>query len=92
MKDRKTKLGTWKMEILETMVKNENSKKKLSSWQKTMVQQLQSMMRQLKRSMTESLGWRERKNKEYSLLNDCKFSKTKLPKLVITKFDSTHLD
>ena len=24
--------------------------------------------------------------------NDCKFSKTKLPKLVITKFDGTHFD
>ena len=29
---------------------------------------------------------------EYSLLNDCKFSKTKLPKLVVTKFDGTHFD
>ena len=32
------------------------------------------------------------KKKEYSLLNDCKFSKAKLPKLVITKFDGTHFD
>ena len=35
---------------------------------------------------------KEEKKKEYSLLNDCKFSKTKLPKLVITKFDGTHFD
>ena len=27
-----------------------------------------------------------------SLLNDCKFSKTKLPKLVITTFDGTHFN
>ena len=33
----------------------------------------------------------EKKNKD-KLLNDCKFSKTKLPKLVITKFDGTHFD
>ena len=32
------------------------------------------------------------RRKEDSLLNDCKFSKTKLPKLVITKFDGTHFD
>ena len=32
------------------------------------------------------------KKKEYSLLNNCTFSKTKLPKLVITKFDGTHFD
>ena len=31
----------------------------------------------------------EKKNKD-KLLNDCKFSKTKLPTLVITKFDGTH--
>ena len=31
----------------------------------------------------------EKKNKD-KLLNDCKFSKTKLPKLVISKFDGTH--
>ena len=37
-------------------------------------------------------GEKEEKKKEYSLLNDCKFSKTKLPKLVITKFDGTHFD
>ena len=34
----------------------------------------------------------EEKKKEYSLLNDLKFSKMKLPKLVITKFDGTHFD
>ena len=34
----------------------------------------------------------EKKKKEYSLLNDLKFSKMKLPKLVITKFDGTHFD
>ena len=37
-------------------------------------------------------GEKEERKKEYSLLNDCKFSKTKLPKLVITKFDGTHFD
>ena len=37
-------------------------------------------------------GEKEENKKEYSLLNDCKFSKTKLPKLVITKFDGTHFD
>ena len=35
---------------------------------------------------------KEEKKKEYSLLNDCKFPKTKLLKLVITKFDGTHFD
>ena len=35
---------------------------------------------------------KEEKKKEYSLLNDCKFSKAKLRKLVITKFDGTHFD
>ena len=35
---------------------------------------------------------KEEKKKEYSLLNDCKFSKTKLPNLVIIKFDGTHFD
>ena len=35
---------------------------------------------------------KEVKKEEYSLLNDCSFSKTKLPKLVITKFDGTHFD
>ena len=35
---------------------------------------------------------KEEKKKEYSLLNYCRFSKTKLPKLVITKFDGTHFD
>ena len=35
---------------------------------------------------------KEEKKKEYSLLNDCKFSKTKVPKLVITKFDLIHFD
>ena len=34
----------------------------------------------------------EEKKKEYSLLSDRKFSKTKLPKLVITKFDGTQFD
>ena len=34
----------------------------------------------------------EEKKKEYSLLNDFKFSKMKLPKLVISKFDGTHFD
>ena len=35
---------------------------------------------------------KEEKKKEYSLLNDCKFSKTRLPRLVITKFVGTHFD
>ena len=35
---------------------------------------------------------KEEKKKEYSLLNDCKFSKAKLRKMVITKFDGTHFD
>ena len=35
---------------------------------------------------------KEEKKKEDSLLNECKFSKTKLPKLVITTFDGTHFD
>ena len=35
---------------------------------------------------------KEEKKKEYSLWNDYKFSKMKLPKLVITKFDGTHFD
>ena len=35
---------------------------------------------------------KEEKKKEYSLLSDCKFSKAKLRKLVITKFDGTHFD
>ena len=35
---------------------------------------------------------KEEKKKEYSLLNHCKFSKTKVPKLVITKFDLIHFD
>ena len=34
---------------------------------------------------------KEEKKKECSLLNYCQFSKTKLPKLVITKF-GTHFD
>ena len=37
-------------------------------------------------------GEKEEKKKEYSLLNDCKFSKTRLPRLVITKFVGTHFD
>ena len=41
---------------------------------------------------TKEEGEKEEKKKEYSLLNDRKFSKTKLPKLVITKFDGTHFD
>ena len=110
-------------------------KKKMSSGQKTIEQQLRFTMRKFKRSRTESLRSRKRekeiddaehkerriqrrleeerrilemqmepkkkeerekeeKRKEYSLLNDCKFSKTKLSKLVITKFDVivTHVD
>ena len=35
---------------------------------------------------------KEKKKKEDSLLKDYNFSKTKLPKLVITKFDGTHFD
>ena len=35
---------------------------------------------------------KEEKKKEYGLLNFYKFSKTKLPKLVITKFDRTYFD
>ena len=35
---------------------------------------------------------KEEKKEEYSLLNYCSFSKTKLPKLVITKFGGTHFD
>ena len=35
---------------------------------------------------------KEEKKKEYSLLNNCKFSKTRLPRLVITKFVGTHFD
>ena len=35
---------------------------------------------------------KEKMKKEYRLLNDCKFSKAKLPKLVITKFGGTHFD
>ena len=35
---------------------------------------------------------KQEKKKEYSSLNDCKFSKTKLPKLVITTFDGTYFD
>ena len=35
---------------------------------------------------------KEEKKKEYSLLNFYSFSKTKLPKLVITKFDGTYID
>ena len=33
---------------------------------------------------------KEEKKKEESLLNNCKFSKTKLPMLVITRFDDPH--
>ena len=35
---------------------------------------------------------KEEKKKEYSLLNNCKLSEAKLPKLVITMFDGTHFD
>ena len=35
---------------------------------------------------------KEEKKKEDILLNDCEFSKTKLPKLVINKFDGTHFN
>ena len=35
---------------------------------------------------------RKEKRVFFSSLNDCKFSKTKLPRLVITKFDGTHFD
>ena len=35
---------------------------------------------------------KEEEKKEDSSLNDCKFSKTKYPKLVITMFDGTHFD
>ena len=35
---------------------------------------------------------KEEREKEDSLLNDCKFSKMKLLKLVNTKFGSTHFD
>ena len=42
--------------------------------------------------MQMEMKMKEEKKKEYSLLNDCKFSKAKLRKLVITKFDGTHFD
>ena len=45
----------------------------------------------MKMKKKEEGGIKEKK-KEDSLLNDCKFSKIKLPKLVITKFDGTRFD
>ena len=50
-----------------------------------------------KRRILEMQRWRRKKRRKKrkegkSLLNDCKFSKTKLSKLVLTTFDGIHFD
>ena len=65
------------MEILEVMIENEK---------------IITSKRQKEADDAEQEEFRGDQKKRYSLLNDCKFSKTKLPKLVITKFDCTNFD
>ena len=65
------------MEILEVMIENEK---------------IITSKRQKEADDAEQEEFRGDQKKRYSLLNDCKFSKTKLPKLVITRFDGTDFD
>ena len=50
------------------------------------------MQMEVKKKEEREKEEKKKEYSEYSLLNDCKFSKTKLPKLVVTKFDGTHFD
>ena len=125
-------INSLKMEILEAMIKNENTEEEIEQWTENhraavaiygaQIEETENRIITLKRAKEaddaeqeerriqrrleeerrileiqmevkkKEEGEKEEKKKEYSLLNDCKFSKMKLPKLVITKFDGTHFD
>ena len=70
-------INNLKMEILEVMIENEK---------------IITSKRQKEADDAEQEEFRGDQKKRYSLLNDSKFSKTKLPKLVITRFDGTNFD
>ena len=125
-------INSLKMEILEAMIKNENTEEEIEQWtenhraavaiynaqieeienriitlerekeaddaeqeerrtQRRLEEERRILEMQVEVEKKEEME-KEEKKKEYSLLNDCKFSKMKLPKLVITKFDGTHFD
>ena len=126
------KINSLKMEILEAMIKNENTEEEIEQWTENdrtavaiydaQIEEIENRIitlkrekeaddaeqeeRRIQRRLEEERRIlemqievkkkdereKEEKKKEYSLLNDCKFSKTKLSKLVITKFDGTHFD
>ena len=54
------------------------------------------MLSKKKNNLEEIRRWKKRekeeKKKEDNLLNDCKFLKAMLPKLVIAKFDAIYFD
>ena len=121
-----------KMEILEAMIENKNTEKKIEQWAENHrvavatynapIEEMENRIitlkrekeavdaeqeqRKIKRILEEERRIlemqikmkkkrereKEKMKKEYRLLNDYKFSKTKLPKLVITKFGGTHFD
>ena len=60
-KKRSDEINSLKMEILEAMIKNENTEEEIEQWTENHKQQLRFTMRKLKRSKTESLRYRERK-------------------------------
>ena len=62
--------------------------------ERTIQRRLEEERRILEMQMEMKKKKKRRKKKKvfFSSLNDCKFSKTKLPRLVITKFDGTHFD
>ena len=66
----------------------EQEEKRIQRWLEEEKRVLEMQMEMKKKEERE----KEENKKEYSLLDDWKFSKTKLSKLVITKFDSTHFD
>ena len=54
-KKRLEEINSLKMEILEAMIKNENTEEEIEQWTENHKQQLRFTMRKLKRSKTESL-------------------------------------
>ena len=107
-------MNSLKMEILEAMIQNENTKEEIEQWTENHraavaiydapIEEIENRIITLKRDrgadnaeqeerriqsrleeerrileMQIKMKKKEKKNKEYSLLNDCKFSKTKLP-------------
>ena len=53
-KKRSDEINSLKMEILEAMIKNENTEEEIEQWTENHKQQLRFTMRKLKRSKTES--------------------------------------